>query len=205
MDDARTRDARAVDALDRMAAMAGPAGAGRTPRPARRRPGARGGAMGAALRTNLTPMIDVVFLLLIYYISTTRWGADERVIAMELDRRATVAADAQGVAPKAPAARDPFRLDDESLRLEVRADGTVRAGAPLGTAATLPELRALLARECRGPGSPGGMFEPAFPIVVAPTDDASWEAAIGVLDAATSAGFRNVGFERPSNRAGGPR
>jgi biopolymer transport protein ExbD len=197
--------ARTLGALERLAATAragGPAQARTLPgRPSRRR--ARG--VGTTLRTNLTPMIDVVFLLLIFYMATTRWGTDERVIAMDLARRTAQAPAADGAAPAPAPARDPFALDDESLRLEVLADGSVRAGAPLGRSMRLPELRELLARECRGIGSPGGMFEPSFPIVVAPAEDAPWEAAVAVLDAATAAGYRNVGFERRSAPAGAAR
>jgi hypothetical protein len=40
------------------------------------------------------------------------------------------------------------------------------------------------------------MFEPAFPIVIAPADNAPWEIAVEVLDATVAAGFRNVGFEQ---------
>ena len=197
--------ARALDALERMAATAG-AGAPTHVRAVPRRPSRRRArGVGTTLRTNLTPMIDVVFLLLIFYMATTRWGTDERVIAMDLERRAVQAvADAGAASPPAPA-RDPFVLDDESLRIEVLADGSVRAGAPLGRAMRLPDLRGLLERECRGVGSPGGMFEPSFPIVVAPAEDAPWEAAVAVLDAATAAGYRNVGFERRGAPAGAAR
>ena len=197
--------ARTLEALERMAATAGAPSrvhARMAPgRPQRRR--ARG--VGAALRTNLTPMIDVVFLLLIFYMATTRWVTDERVIAMDLARRTAEAPATEGAAPAPAPARDPFALDDESLRIEVLADGSVRAGAPLGRAMRLPELRELLARECRGVGSPGGMFEPSFPIVVAPAERAPWEAAVAVLDAATAAGYRNVGFERRSAPVGAAR
>jgi biopolymer transport protein ExbD len=107
--------------------------------------------------------------------------------------------------PPAPAPKDPFVLDDESLRLEVAADGTVTAGAPLRRAFRAEELRASLAAEIRLPGRAGGMFEPAFPIVIAPAENAPWEAAVETLDAAVAAGFRNVGFERRPGSAGAGR
>jgi len=83
--------------------------------------------------------------------------------------------------PKPPA--DPFRLDDESLRLEVAVDGSVRAGPPLRRTMTVAELREALAAQIRLPDRKGGMFEPTFPVVVAPLDAAPWEAAVEVLDA----------------------
>jgi biopolymer transport protein ExbD len=207
MADATAAEARArtLDALERMAATAGagaPTHARAVPRrPSRRR--ARG--VGTTLRTNLTPMIDVVFLLLIFYMATTRWGTDERVIAMDLERRTAEAAAGDGPAPPRPPERDPFVLDDESLRLEVAADGTVTAGAPLRRAFRAEELRASLTAEIRLPGRAGGMFEPAFPIVIAPAENAPWEAAVETLDAAVAAGFRNVGFERRPGSAGAGR
>ena len=194
----------AVDALRAMA-FASPGGrVGRRPRrgaAAARR--ARGRGIGVALRTNMTPMIDVVFQLLVFFIATTRYAPDERVIAMDLGRRAAAATTSDAAAPAPPATRDPFTLDDESLRLEVAPDGTVKAGAPLRRSLTMPGLREVLAAQIRLPGRAGGMFEPAFPIVVAPADGTPWEAAVEALDAATAAGFRNVGFERRPGIAGG--
>jgi len=193
----------AIDALRAMAAALPGATVGRRPRRglaggtrASRRRARRG--LGGALRTNMTPMIDVVFQLLVFFIATTRYAPGERVIAMDIARRAAqapAAAQAAGSAPEAPP-RDPFALDDESLRLEVAADGTVSAGAPMRRTLGPAELRAALAAEIRLPGRAGGMFEPSFPIVIAPADSAPWEAAVATLDAAVAAGFRNVGFER---------
>jgi biopolymer transport protein ExbD len=147
----------------------------------------------------MTPMIDVVFQLLVFFIATTRFQSQERVIAMELGKRA--AAPAQEPAPAPPRA-DPFRLDDEALRLEVAVDGSVRAGPPLRRTLTPGELRATLAAEIRLPGRRGGMFEPAFPVVIAPEPAAPWEAAVEALDAAVAAGFRNVGFEQAAGERG---
>jgi hypothetical protein len=68
---------------------------------------------------------------------------------------------------------------------------------------TVAELRETLAAQIRLPDRKGGMFEPTFPVVVAPLDAAPWEAAVEVLDAAVAAGFRNVGFERRPGTAEG--
>lgn len=195
--------AEAVEALRAMAFAAPEGRVGRRPRrgaAAARR--SRGRGIGVALRTNMTPMIDVVFQLLVFFIATTRYAPDERVIAMDLSRRAATAAPGT-TAQEPPPARDPFTLDDESLRLEVAPDGAVKAGPPLRRSLTIPELREVLAAQIRLPERAGGMFEPAFPIVVAPADGTPWEAAVEALDAATSAGFRNVGFERRPGLAGG--
>ena len=162
----------------------------------------RRSVVGTVLRGSMTPMIDVTFLLLVFFLSTTRWASEERVIAMDLARREAEVDAAPAAAPAPPPTppEDPFVLRDESLRLAVRADGSVEAGTPLNRRLSLPDLRAALAAECRGVAHPTGMFEPSFPIVISPTDDAPWEVAVSALDAATAAGFRNVGFERLPGR-----
>lgn len=196
----------AVDALRAMAFAAPEGRVGRRPRRgaavARR---ARGRGIGVALRTNMTPMIDVVFQLLVFFIATTRYAPDERVIAMDIARRSAAMPPSATTPAIPPPARDPFALDDESLRLEVAPDGKVSAGPPLRRVLGVAELREVLSTQIRAPGRAGGMFEPSFPIVVAPADGAPWEAAVETLDAATSAGFRNVGFERRPGTAGSSR
>ncbi|MFM8785740.1 MAG: ExbD/TolR family protein [Phycisphaerales bacterium] len=163
----------------------------------------RRSVVGTVLRGSMTPMIDVTFLLLVFFLSTTRWAREERVIAMDLAPREAMAEAAAGAATAPPPApKDPFVLRDEALRLSVRADGSVDAGTPMNRRLTLPDLRGALAAECRGTAHPTGMFEPSFPIVIAPADDAPWEVAVSALDAATAAGFRNVGFERMPGRSG---
>jgi biopolymer transport protein ExbD len=201
MADAATADPRAaaVEAMRAMAFASPDGRVGRRPRrgaaASARRAGRRTRGIGVALRTNMTPMIDVVFQLLVFFIATTRYAPDERVIAMDLGRRAAAEANAAEATP-APPPKDPFALDDESLRLDVAPDGTVKAGPPLRRSLTTAQLREVLAAEIRLPGRAGGMFEPAFPVVVAPADGTPWESAVEALDAATAAGFRNVGFER---------
>ena len=164
----------------------------------------RRSVVGTVLRGSMTPMIDVTFLLLVFFLSTTRWANEERVIAMDLARREAIADAAPGATPAPPPAppMDPFVLRDEALRLAVRADGSIDAGTPLNRRLALPDLRAARAAECRGTAHPTGMFEASFPIVIAPADDAPWEVAVSALDAATAAGFRNVGFERMPGRTG---
>ena len=192
----------ALDALNALAAALPDARVGHRPRRGWRAPRRlRGRSLGAAISTNMTPMIDVVFQLLVFFIATTRYASDERVIAMDLSRRVAVttkdAAHSEVVAPTPPSIPlDPFAMRDEALRREVRVDGTIVAGAPLRRTFTPSELRTAMANELRGSAHPNGMFEPAFPVVIAPADNAPWEIAVEVLDAAVAAGFRNVGFEQ---------
>ncbi len=189
----------ALHALNALAAALPEARIGRRPRRGWRAPRRlRGTSLGAAISTNMTPMIDVVFQLLVFFIATTHYATDERVIAMDLSRRIAVTAPSgtsTDVAAPPLKPLDPFAMNDEALYLSVGVDGVIVAGAPLRRTFTPAELRAVLASELRGSAHPNGMFQPAFPVVIAPADNAPWEIAVEVLDAAVAAGFRNVGFE----------
>ena len=189
----------ALDALNALAAALPEARIGGRPRRGWRAPRRlRGTSLGAAISTNMTPMIDVVFQLLVFFIATTHYASDERVIAMDLSRRIAVTAPSGAsteVAAPPLKPLDPFAMNDEALHLSVGIDGVIVAGAPLRRTFTPAELRATLASELRGSAHPNGMFQPGFPVVIAPADNAPWEIAVEVLDAAVAAGFRNVGFE----------
>jgi len=106
------------------------------PRRRRRRPA---GDIGL----NLTSMIDVVFLLLVYFMAATEFRSGEEVYKLDLPERSGAAA------------ADPFELDDEPLRIEVRSRGPVAdelslAGAGITVPGPYPqpmdfrELRTLL-------------------------------------------------------------
>lgn len=196
-------------ALARLAAAAPGARMGPRARRVDHRPSAarrRRERMGTrGMSVNMTPMIDVTFLLLVFFIATTRFSGNESVLRMDLGRRtaqAAAAATAPPAAPPAPKA-DPFAYADDALRLDVQPDGTITAGSPLGRTFTPAELRAALAAQRRTAEHPAGMFETAFPIVIAPARGASWEAAVEALNAAVGAGFTRVSFERAPPRARG--
>ena len=95
----------------------------------RRRPRAR-------LTLNLTAMIDVVFLLLIYFMVATEFKAGEEIYRLDLPERQ-------------PSNRqvDPFDLDDEPLRIRVATTG-------IGSAAYRVRVE--------GPYDPIGTFEELF-------------------------------------------
>ena len=64
-----------------------------------------------AIGLNLTSMIDVVFLLLIYFMVATDFKQAEEVYRLDLPERI------EGMSI------DPFQLDDEPLRIMVRSTG----------------------------------------------------------------------------------
>jgi biopolymer transport protein ExbD len=66
------------------------------------------------LNVNLTSLIDVTFLLLIYFMVATNMTMGEEAYRMDLPDRSAVAANSQ---------HDPFSLDQEPLRIVVASTG----------------------------------------------------------------------------------
>ncbi|MFO0962275.1 MAG: biopolymer transporter ExbD [Phycisphaerales bacterium] len=191
----------AVAALQAMADALPQARVGPRLRAPRPRPRSRRDRFGpTVLRANMTPMIDVVFLLLVFFISTTRFATGEEVIGMDLARR-TAAAPRAGAAetqsaPLPPPPADPFEYREEALELRVLPGGRIEAGSPLRRSFDALELRALLESERRGPEHPSGMLRAGDPIVIAPADGATWQDAVEALNAVVGAGYTNVGFDQ---------
>jgi biopolymer transport protein ExbD len=146
----------------------------------------------ARLSLNLTSMIDVVFLLLIYFMVATEFRQGEEIFRMDLpDREAALRQ------------RDPFDLDEEPLRVMVSSTGMTREACrlmidgPYPQPAGFAELHDFLRRRQVNPHTTGGLFEPDHPIVVTPTGTTRWEHAIEAFNAAVSAGYHNVTLARP--------
>lgn len=142
----------------------------------------------ATVGVSLTSMIDVVFLLLVYFMVATRFRTGEEVYRMDLPERAGAAA-----------AVDPFELDEEPLRIRVSSTGRlrpayrIRIDGPYPQPDTFAELRTWL-RSVRIGGAAGGLFPADHPVVVDPADDATWQLAVAAFDAAAAAGYERIDF-----------
>ncbi len=143
---------------------------------------------GSGLQLNLTPMIDVTFLLLVFFVCTTKALDKEGLLRADLSERGGIV----GV--------DALTLEEPPLRIEVRVtDGrtALRVMAPLPQPADSEQLGALLASKLYGPSNPSGLFAADQPIELAPTKDAPWEDAVAAFNAITRAGYTRVSFARP--------
>lgn len=140
-----------------------------------------------SIALNLAAMIDVVFLLLVYFMAATEFKLGEEIYRLDLPQRG--------------AAADPFALPRDPLHISVSSTG--RTGyalrlAPAGEQpATFEALRDYLARTRRAPGAAGGLYEPDHPIVIEPTGDTTWEHAMDAFNAAARARYTNVTFAAP--------
>jgi biopolymer transport protein ExbD len=146
----------------------------------------------ARLSLNLTAMIDVVFLLLIYFMVATEFKAGEEIYRLDLPER--MASEQE---------RDPFDLDEEPLRVLVTSVGPASSVARIQVEGPWPqpsgfeELHDFLHRRLIGPGSTTGLFEEDHPVVIVPSSATRWEHAIEAFNAAARARYRNINFGKP--------
>lgn len=145
---------------------------------------------GARLGLNLTSMIDVVFLLLVYFMAATQFKLGEEIYRLDLPQRGRVA--------------DPFDLPRDPMRVAVTTVGegeyVLRLSGPPSAGplpATFQELFEFLDGNRRSDRAAGGVFEADHPIVVAPGGGTSWEHAMGAFNAGVRARYTNITFAAP--------
>jgi biopolymer transport protein ExbD len=145
----------------------------------------------ARLNVNLTSLIDVTFLLLVYFMVATSFAATEEAFRIDLPDRTS------------GGPGDPFELDDEPLRIQISSIGSgpddyrVQIDGPYPQPQSLDELMGFLQQHQIGSDLPEQWFKPDHPIIIVPTTGARWEHTIGVLNAAARARYTNVTFGKP--------
>jgi biopolymer transport protein ExbD len=141
----------------------------------------------ARIGLNLTAMIDVVFLLLIYFMAATEFKLGEEIYRLDLPQRGVPA--------------DPFALPREPLRIVLSSTGPrcrIRLAGPYPQPASFDELFGFLRENRRAAGVVGGLFEADHPIIIEPTGTTRWEHAMEAFNAAVRARYSNVGFAPPA-------
>ena len=127
---------------------------------------------------NMTPMIDVVFLLLVYFVLTTRFGAQGNVLAMETRGTGSTT-------------RDPFALPRKPILIAV--DSVSDSTGDYTLTGDHPGLERT--------SSPGEMLEEMRteqgialdqPISIEPSGDTRWEHALAAYTAFQNAGYTNA-------------
>jgi biopolymer transport protein ExbD len=150
--------------------------------------GSEDGAGGARLSLAVTPMIDVVFLLLLYFVLTSGLAVDERLL------RSESAPQAMRDAGTVTAA---LELEEEPLVIALSRAGDATLWQVSGGLAQ-PSDEAALERVLRDvvltAERPGGLFAADHPVRIAPAGDVPWEDVVAAFRAVTAAGFRSVAF-----------
>ena len=115
---------------------------------------------------NLTPMIDVVFLLLIFFMVATTFLDPEREIDIDL--------------PEAESGEASETVPDELVINVLKDGGLVLSGQPVD----MEGLRSALERAARS--------DPDTPVTIRGDREALHEAIVGVMDACGAQGLTNL-------------
>jgi biopolymer transport protein ExbD len=126
----------------------------------------------------MTPMIDVVFLLLVFFVWTASFQVVEQMLPAELS--------SQMGTDQATPLEPPLEKDLEDIVIGVSFDGKAAwtlNGQPLSDAATVERRLASIAR-----------VDPAATVIVHPAPEVPLEYVIETYDAAKLTGFTSVSF-----------
>lgn len=140
---------------------------------------------------NVTAMIDVVFLLMTYFLLIAQFRSAERGLPLGLPRK--LESSAASASP-----RDPFELPARPLTVLVRSTGPARSDMSVSVddpaiprSNSLEELVSNLT-SARGVSLPADQL-----IAVRPAPDARWEHAVVVFSALRQAGFDAIRLSNP--------
>ena len=145
---------------------------------------------GSRIGVNLAAMIDVVFLLLIYFMVATDFRPAEEVYRLDLPQR-----------QEEPHA-ELFDLAEEPLVVRIRV-GTGESGYELELDGNWPMISDADSlgdwlRESRMEGAlstSDGLFTSRHPIILVAASGCSWRNVVGVFNAVVGAGYDAVSLE----------
>lgn len=147
----------------------------------RHRPSRRRVRKGAPITVNLAPMVDMSFLLLIFFLVTTSYERAEGLLSSKLP------ADG-GAAPPVALPLTPIVIRLESLggaseSCSIRIDRFENVPQSFG------ELSGYIADILKQPG-----FDDQTPVVIMAEDDVVWDHVVDCWNAAVAAGSRKLVF-----------
>ncbi|MEE9293919.1 MAG: biopolymer transporter ExbD [Phycisphaerae bacterium] len=134
-----------------------------------------------ALTLNLAPMVDVVFLLLIFFITTTTFRRAEGLLSAQLPRQGS------------PADEVALPISPIFVRLVETGPGptdySITVENFIDQPTTFNELATFLKKVQESPG-----FDEQTPVVIKAGIDVKWDHIVGCWNAAVRAGSRHVSF-----------
>lgn len=139
---------------------------------------------------NMTPMLDVVFLLLIFFVLTASFNVGEGILPADL-----------------PSGEAEANADDEpppqpvEITLRSRGRGEMPA-IDLGGAGSLGsflELSDRLSQLQRSEENPTAPFSAEDPIIIRSDSEIPWAHLVNAFNAAFRARYTNINFAQPSN------
>ncbi|MGC9455078.1 MAG: ExbD/TolR family protein [Phycisphaerae bacterium] len=140
-------------------------------------------AGGGKIQPPLTPMIDVTFLLLLYFILTANVSPEEGNIPGTLPRQSGVAAEQE--VPLKP------------IRVNVSPLGSQRQDAQYAIAGEGVSLESPQELYSRLLGRRDALGTDEIPIIIDPMGDVRWKFVLEAYNQAVRAKYKNVGFAPP--------
>lgn len=146
---------------------------------------------GLTVSLNLTPMIDVVFLLIFFFLTVSRFGASEGMLPAELPAR-TAAATVE-------VPRVPIRV-----RFVPAAQGEPRCRVTIDRFQETPIPIAELADRLTAIGGEVPGFDRDTPVVLMADLSIAWDDVVNAYNASIAARYRHVYFatDEPAGEAG---
>ncbi len=143
------------------------------------------------MQPNLSAMIDVIFLLLIYFVVTANFTPDEGVLTAKLPQG--TGAPAQDLAPP----QRPLNIvlspaGETECRIAIQGYPQAPAG--------FTELASLLVQLQYDPelDLKSGAFKPDSPVVIRPEAGVRWQHVANAFNAAVRARYTNINFAQVS-------
>lgn len=152
----------------------------------------RGRQVSESLQLNLTAMIDVIFLLLVYFVITAHFPISEGVLTVKLPQGRSGAA--TGHAPPPPSdvlTVEVWPLGESGFRLEIDGESV------MGMTDLYQRLVSLQYDPLQGRS---GLFQPEDPLVIRPRGGVRWQHVVSVFNTAVRARYRNVAFAAAPDR-----
>lgn len=152
-----------------------------------------------ALTLPIAALIDVVFLLLVFFLLVTDFSGPEEVFRVDLPPTAVAEPEGGATRPR-PAPTDPFRLDRQPLRVLVTSTGPRESDFRLEVVGIdepiegFDGLERSLRRQLVDPTTRRGLYLPDQPVVLEPSPATSWGHSVGAFNAVVRAGYTNVVF-----------
>ena len=142
----------------------------------------------SSMALNFTAMIDVVFLLLLYFMLTADFAKQEDAFSLDLP--------GQGAAEVTD---DPFALPEQPILVRVRSSGDTRDDYAITTDSPLVgEIGGYESLRTTLSALRGDLLAPDHEMVISPEPGTRWEHTLGAYNAVTRAGFERVRFARPT-------
>jgi biopolymer transport protein ExbD len=143
------------------------------------------------MQPNLSAMIDVIFLLLIYFVSTVNFTPDEGVLTAKLP---------QGTGQPSTSLAPPERPLNIVLTAAGETDCRIRIEGYPESPSGFTELATFLVQLQYDPqrGLRSGAFKPDSQVIIRPEAGVRWQHVTNAFNAAVRARYTNINFAQVS-------